>query len=273
MPWFLVAIVVALGGGIAGWVRWLVRRRGVWFIRLNDAIPVNAHYWRERMARHGEYLYVAIGDSAAQGIGASRPGRSYVGMIARHVRTVSPAKWRVANLSVSGATVSLALKNQLPKLRKLEPDLCTVAIGANDIAAFDPERFERDLRALYSALPSHTIVADVPCFYFNPRERIVRQANEILRRVAGEFGLEVVPLHELTRRQGARGIVTQFAGDLFHPNDRGYAVWARAFEPAVDARLRSTGLGAGALDADDPRSTVGDPLPVSAPEADAPRGS
>jgi lysophospholipase L1-like esterase len=31
--------------------------------------------------------------------------------------------------------------------------------------------------------------------------------------------------------------VTQFAGDLFHPNDRGYRVWARAFERALDARL------------------------------------
>lgn len=273
MPWILIAVIAAFASGIAGWARWLMVRRGVWFTRLNNAIPVHAHYWRERMARHGEYLYVAIGDSAAQGIGASRPGHSYVGMIARHIRAVSPAKWRVANLSVSGTTVSLAVKNQLPKLRTLEPDVCTVAIGANDIAAFEPERFERDLRALYSALPPHAIVADVPCFYFNPRERLARQANGILRRVAGEFGLTVVPLHELTRRQGVRGIVTQFAGDLFHPNDRGYAVWAQAFEPAVDARLRATELGAGPLDPDDPRSAVATADPATAPDGPAERSS
>jgi acyl-CoA thioesterase-1 len=33
--------------------------------------------------------------------------------------------------------------------------------------------------------------------------------------------------------------MTQFAGDLFHPNDRGYKVWADAFWPAVSRRAAS----------------------------------
>ena len=53
-----------------------------------------------------------------------------------------------------------------------------------------------------------------------------------------ERGLAVAPLHARTRRQGLWGMSTQFAGDLFHPNDRGYRVWASAFEPLVDSRVR-----------------------------------
>ena len=32
-------------------------------------------------------------------------------------------------------------------------------------------------------------------------------------------------------------MLTQFANDLFHPNDHGYRVWASAFLPAVTARM------------------------------------
>jgi acyl-CoA thioesterase-1 len=34
-------------------------------------------------------------------------------------------------------------------------------------------------------------------------------------------------------------VLRQFSGDLFHPNDRGYEVWADTFLPAVDARLHT----------------------------------
>jgi lysophospholipase L1-like esterase len=61
----------------------------------------------------------------------------------------------------------------------------------------------------------------------------VAEANRILRMVAAEFGLTVVPLHATTKRQGIRSIATQFANDFFHPNDRGYRVWAEAFLPEL----------------------------------------
>ena len=70
------------------------------------------------------------------------------------------------------------------------------------------------------------MVADLPCFYFPQNERKVAEAKRLLRAAAREHGLVVAPRHEPTRRQGRRGILTQFARDMFHPNDHGYAVWA-----------------------------------------------
>lgn len=233
----LVAVAVA-ALGVTAWVQYLRRRQAHWRVELAERIPVHSKFWRERKAETGDLLYVAIGDSAAQGIGASRPAHSYVGFIAKRLRASTERTVRVVNLAVSGSTIGMAIETQLPALAKLEPDILTVCIGANDIAAFEPARFERELAELMDALPRHAIVADLPTFYFLPAERKVRAANGILRRLAAERGLTVVPLHARTRRYGLWGVSTQFAGDLFHPNDRGYQVWADAFNPAVLARLQ-----------------------------------
>jgi lysophospholipase L1-like esterase len=204
---------------------------------LNETLPVNSKWWRDHAKVPGDILYVAMGDSAAQGIGASRPDRSYVGVLANDIRKITARTVRVINLSVSGATVELAVADQLPRFRKLRPDVVTVSIGANDIAAFDAATFESGLREIFEALPSHAIVADLPCFYLPGNERKVAVANAILRRVAAERDLTVVPLHEVMKRQGVWGILTQFAQDAFHPNDRGYRVWASAFQPTLMAEL------------------------------------
>ena len=239
MGWVIAGAAVALVAGTLLWLRWLSRRRVYWFEKLTNAIPINSDWWREQRAARGELLYVAIGDSAAQGIGASRPGRSYVGFVAAHIRAVSAKQLRVVNLGISGATLGIAIAKQLPALAKLQPDIVTVSIGANDMPSFEPTRFAAELESLFAALPPHAIVADLPTFYFLPAEKKVRIANRLLREAAARHSLVVVPLHRAMRRQGLWGVTTQFAGDLFHPNDRGYKVWASAFYAAVAERVRS----------------------------------
>jgi lysophospholipase L1-like esterase len=245
MPSAIRSTLVALGsvtvlGTAAATGRYLViRRRTGGMVRLAEAIPVNSAYWREQRRRSGELLYVAIGDSAAQGIGASRPHHSYVGLLARFIRRSTSRSVRVVNLSQSGARLREAIEKQVPAIGKLDPDIVTVCIGANDIAQFDAKRFERELRIVLAAVPKHAIVADLPCFYFGESERRVQVANEIVRRLASERGLVVAPLHERTRvRTAARVALRDVAADFFHPNDRGYIVWASAFEPLLKAALR-----------------------------------
>ncbi|WP_426516398.1 SGNH/GDSL hydrolase family protein [Diaminobutyricibacter sp. McL0618] len=226
-----VAILSWLG------LRWANTRLERNRVVVSETLPVHSQWWRDHAKREGELLYVALGDSAAQGIGASVPHNSYVGLIANHVREVTGRSVRVVNLSVSGATVATAAAEQLPRFRTFTPDLVTVAIGANNISAFDPTAFEEGIRAVFDALPPDAIVADVPCFYLPHNERKVAVANRILREAAAERDLTVAPLHETMKRQGVKGMLTQFANDMFHPNDHGYRVWASAFLPTVTARM------------------------------------
>lgn len=234
-------IPIALLAGVvfavrAAWLRFRARLTANSAI-LNETLPVHSAWWRDHAKRPGEVLYVAVGDSAAQGIGASRPDHSYVGVLARDIRAVTGRSVRIVNLSVSGATVELAVRDQLPKFVKYRPDVVTVAIGANDVAKWDPEAFERGIREIFAVLPKHALVANLPFFYFPRNERKVLLANRILRSVADEFGLTVVPLHTVTRLRGVRRMLTHFADDFFHPNDHGYRVWAEAFRPSLVADL------------------------------------
>lgn len=210
-------------------------------MELAEMQPVTAAWWRERRTQQGDFHYLALGDSTAQGIGASVPGRSYVGQLADRIERQLGAPIAVTNLGVSGAPSDLCARDQLPRAAKVlaarMPDLTTLAIGANDIARWDPRAFHRNLNTILDALPGDTIVSELPSFHLPKNERKVREANGIVHIIAEARGLDVVPLYAATKARGLGGILTEFAGDAFHPNDRGYEVWADTFWPLVRERI------------------------------------
>jgi lysophospholipase L1-like esterase len=212
---------------------------------LYDDIPALAEHWSHPQGEAGGLLYVALGDSAAQGLGASSPDTGYVGLIAQHLRDESGLPVQVRNLSKSGATVRDLIETQLAQLQSLpvQPDVVTVCIGGNDVRGFDRDRFAQDAADLAAALPARSFVCDVPYFAIPWWTSASDEAATILTKALATSSAIVVPLHEAMRRQGRRALITQHAADLFHPNDRGYRVWASAFWerllPAVPAVVAS----------------------------------
>lgn len=80
---------------------------------LDETLPVNSNCWRAHARQEGALLHVAIGASAAQGIGASAPNHSYVGLIAERMRELTGQGLHVVNLSASGATTALAIATRI----------------------------------------------------------------------------------------------------------------------------------------------------------------
>ena len=196
-----------------------------------------AEAWQQRAATTGEITYVALGDSAAQGLGASAPDLGYVGLLASMGQQRSGRVIHVHNLSASGAKVKDVLETQVPVLAGIRADIVTCAVGGNDVRRLNPARFEHDLRLVVDALPAHALVADVPCFYGGALEQRARQAAAIARDVIDRAGRVLVELHRATEARTRDEVRGDFAVDMFHPNNRGYTVWAAAFEPAFTARL------------------------------------
>jgi acyl-CoA thioesterase-1 len=209
------------------WAAWRLARSDYWSDELQTRISAHARYWDQLADRQGPVLYVAVGDSTAQGIGARDPSGSYVGQLERMLG----ARLQVINLSISGARLSDVISALLPRLAQLDTDaaMVTFAAGANNIAEFDPDRFRRELSTIFDALPSHALVAELPSFYVRPYQARVREANRILRELADQRDLAVIPLYAATNRYGPAALVTHHAKDLLHPNHRGYRIWARAF--------------------------------------------
>lgn len=177
----------------------------------------------------GGPFWVALGDSTAQGIGARSPDLGYVGQLRRLLVAAEGQPWRVVNLSKTGARTADVADLQLARMQALgvAVDLVTCAVGGNDLLWRTPaSRFDAALERLLEALPAGAVVATLPQGLGRKRPP---EINDRIRRRAGELGLRVADLWPVTGPPWREN----FAGDGFHPNERGYAAWAGAFAGAL----------------------------------------
>jgi acyl-CoA thioesterase-1 len=206
--------------------------------QLNQEVRTYKYYWQQRAKRResAELIYIALGDSSAQGVGASHPELGYVGLIADQLATSSGRQVHVINLSVSGARLRDVTQNQLPRLAKLPTGpgaFITLAVGANDMADFDEKQFTQEVSVLFAHLPSQTVVADV-AYFGGGRKRKLEQhvlvANKIIKQAAAKHNLTMAPLHKVTKDNDS---LLTMSVDLLHPSNRGYRNWYEAFRQAM----------------------------------------
>jgi acyl-CoA thioesterase-1 len=195
-------------------------------------------------------LYVALGDSTVEGVGASSPARNYVGRLHERLRAVYP-RARLMNLGVGGATAAGVLSRQLPRALELQPDLVTLSVGPNDITGKrDLGSYARDIDTILRTLTRRTsavvVVNLIPDLTVTPRfrgkeiEPRVRQRvvafNEVLARQAREYGAEVVDLYAASQRE-VPSRPDLIGPDRYHPSDEGYERWAELMWPGIEARI------------------------------------
>jgi lysophospholipase L1-like esterase len=192
----------------------------------NEIAPYAAQWHEHNVAALGrtEPLWIALGDSLSQGVGASSIAQGWVLQTQRALSAVG-IEYRVINLSVSGATVPDVIQKQIPALRGLAaaPALVTIFIGSNDVIHRSLRlALAEHYRDLIAALPHGTLVA------VTPRARgALGEVNRIVS-TAASAGVIVPVLIDTGSDHRAR--------DHFHPNDQGYALIAAKFTEAVVRR-------------------------------------
>ncbi len=218
-------------------LQWAARAALPGLRRIHAQVATYATAWDEanQLALTGSGpLWVVLGDSTAQGIGAPAYEQGYVGQLREMLEKRSGTSWRVLNLSKSGARVADVVAVQLPRLEALddEPELVTCAVGTNDLMArTPPDRFDDGLRTIIARLPAGSVIATVPQGLRPARAAAV---NDLIRSEAPAAGLAVADVWAHTGPPW-RG---KFAADNFHPGALGYADWARAFAEALADRYR-----------------------------------
>lgn len=173
-------------------------------------------------------LWVVLGDSTAQGIGAPRHDRGYVGQLRAVLETETGSSWRVLNLSRSGDRVEDVLANQLPVLGLLAeaPRLVTCVAGGNDLLHTPLLRLADEMTRLMDGLPEGAVIGTLPQ---GMRTAKAVEINALIVARAHAAGLRVADIWTASGPPWRGNI----AVDQFHPNDRGYAKWANAIAEAA----------------------------------------
>ncbi len=207
----------------------LIRRL---FRRSFEHVDAYAAAWQESnvgAVTHEGPLWVVLGDSAAQGVGASAYDAGYVGLVRDRLAQHDGQDWRVLNLSRSGARTREVVDVQWPAAQQTlagrVPDLLTAVVGGNDALRTREHVWTRDVRDLCVALPAGAVVSTVARGVF---ERKTRRVNEVLRADAAAHDLRVADVWAHTGPP-YRGLYF----DGFHPNDKGYRQWAEALAAAL----------------------------------------
>ena len=200
--------------------------------------------------RSAAVLYVALGDSTVEGVGATSPDRNYVSRLHERLRAVYPSA-RVVNLGAGGATSADVLRRQLDRAIGLRPHLVTLSIGPNDITTRVPvATYEKNLETILGRLRYETtavaVVNLIPDLAVTPRfsrsrlrEAVGRQTivfNEALERTGWAHRAELVNLYAASQRE----VPLQpelISADGYHPSDAGYARWAELVWTGVEARI------------------------------------
>jgi len=176
------------------------------------------------VAEHGVGpLWVVLGDSTSQGLGATTREAGYVGVVHEVLRRRDA--WRVINLSRAGAGVADVLARQLPELAELTDEepaaLVTCIVGAEDVARRLPGT-DIALRAMCAAMPRGAVIGTVPL-----AGPAADAANQVLREEVVKHGLRLADLGAVTSPP-TRG------REAVRLNDVAHAAWARIMVAAID---------------------------------------
>ncbi|WP_039916996.1 SGNH/GDSL hydrolase family protein [Amycolatopsis azurea] len=172
----------------------------------------------------GKSLWVALGDSMTQGIGARTVSGGWVPRLDARLGD----RFAVVNLSMSGARIADVLDDQLPRMLALTPALVTVLVGANDMLTPARRRgVEKRFIDLLDRLPAgRSVVATLP--HGNAAADTV---NALLDTAGARGRIQVADM----RGPALGPLRGSLADDWFHPNDVGYARIAGIFEGPVRA--------------------------------------
>lgn len=206
-------------------------------------------YFRTKIINEKPFVYVALGDSTVEGVGASNKNKSYPSLIHNFIKADHSAT-KFYNFGQRGATTSDVIHNQLEQTLALKPDLITISIGANDIFhAARVKTFEKRINYILQTLVQNTqaiiVITTIPDFslvsafpkvfrkYCELRSRIF---NTVIKDSVHDSGVILVDLYSQVKAFG-RSHPDLIASDGLHPSDVGYLFWAETITSKLQDML------------------------------------
>jgi acyl-CoA thioesterase-1 len=167
-------------------------------------------------------------------------GDGYVRIIADALRSKGV---RVVNRGISGNRTSDLVARWQPDCLDLRPDVLSIMIGINDTwRRYDEEDptptdvFEENYRLLLTAakeLDAQIVLIEPWLLPLSPDQQAWREDLDpkilVVGRLATEFGLTVLPLDDILRREAESTTSSEIAWDGVHPTPLGHQLIARSW--------------------------------------------
>jgi acyl-CoA thioesterase I len=181
---------------------------------------------------NGPFTYVAIGASDAVGVGATCPAtQGYVPLLGTHM----PHNAKVVNLGIAGATVKLALGDEVSYAIQAKPNVVTVWLAANDFRAMEGgtltlAQYSQQLDTLLGDLSAianvHVYVANLP------------DLTKLPYFIHGKVPLTTIAEQTAAWNVAIAGLIAQhgdIAVDLFHSDIASHPeyIWVDGFHPST----------------------------------------
>ncbi|HET7172717.1 MAG TPA: SGNH/GDSL hydrolase family protein [Nocardioidaceae bacterium] len=259
-----IAAATAFGGGglglLGGSVYGLLKTEAVVARRrIGDTLgmPLDADGLYGAGLRGTPIRLAVLGDSAAAGYGATVPQDTFGAFLATGLSTLSGRPVVLRCVAAVGAKSS-DLAGQVGPALQINPDVCIVIVGANDVThAVWPPRAVRALRdtleglrrpvpGLLRATAPEVVVGTVPDLGTvlpipTPLRQVARRWSRRLAAaqtvVAVESGAHSVSLGTILGPEFAARPADMFGPDRYHPSPRGYRDCATVMLPTVAAAL------------------------------------
>jgi lysophospholipase L1-like esterase len=200
---------------------------------------------------------VALGDSYTIGTSVG-PAERWPDLLVERLARAAPQAPPVAlaaNLAVNGSTSADVVREQLPRLWSLQPDLVTLLIGVNDVVQGVPvDRYRANvttiLDALLTRLPRERLLTiSTPDYTVTPRGADygdpalraagTRAVNALVAEVSATRRITHVDIHDLSLL--AADDPSLVARDGLHPSGSQYRLWVDRIAPVVQRLLESDG--------------------------------
>ena len=198
--------------------------------------------------RNGATLrYVALGDSYTIGTSVD-PAERFPDRLVAALATDGTHLDLIANLGVNGYTTADLIRDELPALDALAPDVVTLLIGVNDVVQGVPATtYERNAAMILDALlarlpPERIVLVAIPDYtatpagadYGDPDDQhdAIVASNATMARLAAARGIEFVDIFDLSLEAADdRSLV---ASDGLHPSGSQYDRWVSRIAPVME---------------------------------------
>lgn len=187
--------------------------------------------WNAKAARESGPLWVALGDSSSQGVGAPDPMDGWIPQMIDLLRTKTGEQWRVINLSITGAQYDDIAFWQLDRVRALRkdgqvPQLMSLIAGANNLMAPNswPKAFGHLDNVLASMPEGRSVVGRVGSSSLL-NSMMARRFNAKIEAAAAKKDFQLFWPWAWPSSDG-------LAADRWHPGPKGYGymvdlIWPR----------------------------------------------